>query len=111
MSGRRTKIEGEKMLDQKLKRTVEAMGGECFKLLTTHISGLPDRLCLFRGGTVVFAEIKTTREKPRKLQNYWLRKLNNLGFKSVVVDSSKDIEEIVNYAEKRPIARLPEDSS
>ena len=44
-------IESEKKLERSLKNSVEVkLKGMCLKLLSAHITGLPDRLCLFPGG-------------------------------------------------------------
>ena len=56
-------IESEKLLETKLKNGTEKMGGWCIKMLSTHLTGLPDRVCLFPGGIIFFAEIKTTKKK------------------------------------------------
>lgn len=89
------KIEGEKYLDQKLKTEVEKVGGWCIKLLATHLTGLPDRLCLLRGGRVFFAEIKTTKKKPSKIQYFVHKKLRELGFSVYVIDASEFIKSII----------------
>lgn len=89
------KIEGEKLLEAKLSNKVKALGGWTLKLLSTHITGLPDRLCLFPGGRVLFAEVKTTKKKPRKIQRYIHDKLRGLGFRVEVIDTSEQIENII----------------
>ena len=48
-------IESEKHLERLLKNTVEGtMNGLCLKLLSQHITGLPDRLCILPGGKAFF---------------------------------------------------------
>lgn len=94
------KIESEKLLEKKLRVKIESIGGMCWKLPTIHLSGIPDRICLIPGGIVVFAEIKTTEEKPKKLQLFWHRKLRKLGFRVEIIDKSCQIIELVNEFKK-----------
>ena len=94
-------MESEKLLERKFNRTIKSAGGWALKLLPGIISGLPDRIALLPGGVVVFAEIKTTGEKPRKIQTYVHKKIRNLGFKVYVIDTTKDILQIIKDYENR----------
>lgn len=96
-------IESEKTLERMLKNLVEnTMKGLCVKLLSQHMIGLPDRLCLLPGGRVFFVEVKTTGKKPRKIQEFVHRKLEALGFKVYVLDSSPVLNTIrEKYAEEK----------
>ena len=90
--------ESEKDLEKKLNRAIDkTLKGWSLKLLCRFVNGLPDRLCLLPGGCVVFAQVKTTGEKPTKLQLITHRKLRKLGFDVRVIDNSKDIEKLVKY--------------
>jgi hypothetical protein len=93
-------IEAEKNIDKKLKSALEEIGGWSIKLLTSHLTGLPDRLCLLSDGRLFFAEIKTTGKKPKKIQEVMHRKLIALGFKVHVIDSTKKIYEILSNYER-----------
>ena len=93
-------IECEKKLERSLKNSVEIkLKGMCLKLLSAHITGLPDRLCLFPGGRILFVELKTTDKKPRKIQLFMHRKIRALGFRVEVVDTSEQIESIIREYE------------
>ncbi len=85
------KIESEKSLERKLKKEIERLNGFCIKLLALHISGIPDRLCLLPGGRIFFAEIKTTKQKPKAIQLLIHARLRSLGFKVYVIDTSDKI--------------------
>ena len=89
-----SKIESEKYLDKLLVKTVKDNEGLCIKLVTTHFTGLPDRLCLLPGGRIFFAEIKTTNKKPRKIQSVVHSKLRGLGFDVFVIDNSDFIKSL-----------------
>ena len=88
-------IEREASLESRLSAKIKNMGGWSLKLLPTFITGLPDRMCLLPGGRIFFAEIKTTGEKPRRSQLSVHRKLEELGFKVYVIDSSKQMDLIL----------------
>lgn len=93
-------IESEKLLERKLSAKVKSLGGLALKLMSIHINGLPDRLCLLPGGYLFFAEIKTTKKKPTKLQLLLHNKLRKIGFKVYVIDTSQQIEEILEEYER-----------
>lgn len=88
-------IEGEKVLEKKLNAGVKNLGGLTFKFLPFLVAGIPDRICLLQGGKIFFAEIKTTKKTPEKLQKYWHLKLRKLGFRVEVIDTSEQIEKIL----------------
>lgn len=89
-------IESEKQLERLLKSIVEnTMNGLCLKLLSQHITGLPDRLCLLPRGKIFFVEVKTTGKKPRKIQEHIHEKLRKLGFRVYVLDSSRVLHTIL----------------
>lgn len=93
------KIESEKVLEAKLRDKVKSLGGWCIKLVPIHIAGLPDRLCMFLGGRVVFAEIKTTKKKPEPKQRVVIKKLRKMGFRVEIIDRSEQIEKLIeDYA-------------
>lgn len=88
-------IENEKKLEKKLANDVKKLGGWSVKLLSTYVKGLPDRLLLFSGGRVAFAEVKTTGKKANKMQTVIHEKLKKLGFTVVVLDSSEAINQFL----------------
>lgn len=83
--------ESEKKVERFLYNAVSARGGLCIKLLTNYFIGLPDRLILLPGGRVMFAELKTTGEKPRKVQSVVMDKIKRLGFLCAVMDTCEQV--------------------
>lgn len=83
----------EKVFERELSKYVDDSGGMAVKLLSQFIKGLPDRMFLLKGGTVVFVEFKSTGKNPTKIQNYIHLKLRVLGFPVFVVDSVGSYEE------------------
>lgn len=91
--------ESEKLLERKLKREVEKIGGMCIKFLPFSLNGFPDRMCLFPKGRILFVEVKTTKFILSKLQRFMHSKLKALGFKVKIVDTSTHIDEIIKRYE------------
>ena len=58
------------------------------KLPAIYNAGLPDRLCLFPGGKVVFVELKAFGKKPRRIQILMHRNLKAMGFRVEVIDTT-----------------------
>lgn len=84
----------EKVFERELSKYVDDSGGMAVKLLSQFIKGLPDRMFLLKGGTVVFAEFKSIGKKPTKIQTYIHTKIRVLGFPVFVVDSVGSYEEV-----------------
>lgn len=78
----------ESSIEKRLVTEVERVGGWCLKLPAIHNNGLPDRLCLFPGGEVVFVELKAFGKKPRKIQILMHQKLKAMGFLVEVIDTT-----------------------
>lgn len=93
-------IESEKLLEKKLREAVQGLGGWSIKLLSSHITGLPDRICLLPGGRLFFAEIKTTGKKPTKIQLSVHDRLRKLGFLVFVIDKTEQINKLIEDYEK-----------
>ena len=89
-------VDSEKLVERKLAELCKLNGGMCLKLLSFHINGLPDRLCLFKPGVAIFVELKTTKQKPRPLQIIMHEKLRNLGFIVEVIDSVEQVINLIN---------------
>ena len=81
----------ERDIEKKLIREVRRTGGLALKFVSPGFNGVPDRLLLFMGGKVAFAEVKAPGEKPRPLQVHRMEQLRGLGFRVYVID---DVEQI-----------------
>ena len=89
-------VDSEKVVERKLVEAVQSNGGMCIKLLCDQLIGLPDRMCLFPGHKIVFVELKTTGQKPKRIQMYMHNKLQALGFRVEVIDTIKGVEQFIN---------------
>lgn len=90
-----TRKESEKIIEKRLRDKVKALGGLCLKMVTLHFSGLPDRIVLAPYGKVVFVETKSTKDRTSKIQNLVHTKLRKLGFTVLVIDSKKQVDELI----------------
>ena len=88
-------IESEKAVERKLVELTKLNGGMCIKLLSFHLIGLPDRMCIFPKSKIVFVETKTTKQKARPVQKYVHDKIRNMGFRVEVVDTVESVAEII----------------
>ena len=86
----------EKLIESALVREVEARGGLCLKFVSPGRRGVPDRICLFPGGRVVFVELKQKGKKPRPDQEALLSSLSALGLDVHVVDEVSQIRRVVD---------------
>lgn len=96
------KIDSEKVIERKLVEQTKLNGGLCIKLLCNHMIGLPDRLCLFKDGRLAFVELKTTGEKPRRIQEIVHNKLRALGFRVYVIDTLEGVSEFIDEITNLP---------
>ena len=48
----------EASVEANVARQVKALGGVCWKWVSPGRSGVPDRICIFPGGRIVFVELK-----------------------------------------------------
>ena len=92
----KSNIDSEKLVERKLVDGCKFVGGLSIKLLSNHFVGLPDRMCLFPNGRIVFVELKTTYKKPTKIQLHVHSLLRKLGFRVEVVDSLHGVISLIN---------------
>ena len=84
----------ERDIEKELIRKVKDHGGMALKFVSPGLSGVPDRLLLFPGGRVVFAEVKAPGKKLRPLQMKRKKQIESLGFKVYSIDDGVMIDEI-----------------
>lgn len=88
----------EKEIEEKLVKMVKRHGGLCLKWVCPGWSGVPDRIILLPGGRVVFVETKRPKGgKLSKLQLWWRKKLNSLGFWDIVVWNEQDVNSLDSF--------------
>ena len=89
----------EKVIEQKLRKGIKAIGGLCLKWESPGFTGVPDRMILLPGGRIFFAETKAPGKKERKRQEYVHKQLRTLGFTVyATVDSEEKVQQIIDTA-------------
>lgn len=92
----------ERDIERRLVKAVKATSaGMTFKFWPVSVTGLPDRVVLWRGGICDFVEVKRPGGTASKIQSYLAKKLKGLGFFVTVIDSEIKIKEYINYAVAR----------
>ncbi len=84
----------EKEIEKHLVDKVSMAGGLALKFTSPARRNVPDRICLFPRGRVVFVECKAPGKKPTAGQQREHDRLRHLGFPVVVMDS-KTMEGII----------------
>ena len=88
--------DSEKDLERLLSKEIKRLGGVAIKIYNPWLVGLPDRMILLPGGRVIFVELKTTGEKPRKIQLVRHESLRDLGYEVRVIDQRKQIDRLIH---------------
>ena len=85
----------ERDVERVLLAKVRKTGGLCLKFVSPGWSGAPDRICLWPGGKLCFAEVKRPGGKPRPLQIRRHDQLRRLGFEVYLVDGPEGINDLL----------------
>jgi hypothetical protein len=85
----------ESVLERRLVREVERIGGRAPKWVSPGNRGVPDRLVILPGGLTVFVEMKAPGKPLEPLQERWAKILRGLGQKVYKIDSQEDIDRFI----------------
>jgi hypothetical protein len=72
------------------------MGGKAYKWSSPGNKAVPDRICFFPKGRVVYVECKAPGKKPTPLQIKVLQFLNSLGNNTVIIDTKEKVDILCN---------------
>lgn len=86
----------ERSVEKALVQKVKKRKGLALKFISPGMSGVPDRIVLMPEGRMAFVELKAPEKKPRPLQVCRMQKLQRLGFRCYVVDSTSMIDEVLD---------------
>ena len=100
----------EKVIEKYLYTKVREYGGRAIKLTSSNLRGLPDRLCLFPGGLVVFVEVKAPGRKPSPKQTNMINILRKLGFYAVWLDGRPKVNALISLLEIKGLIVRPKRS-
>ena len=85
----------EKQIERYLREKVKKIGGVAYKFTSPQRRSVPDRLCLFKNGDVVFVEVKAPGKKPTPNQSREIQRLIDLGFKALVIDTREKVDSLI----------------
>jgi hypothetical protein len=85
----------ERDIEAYLRDQVKAIGGIAYKFVSPGNAGVPDRLVLLPGERVVFVELKASGRQPTPLQLRQQRRIRDLGFTVLVIDSKEEVDEFI----------------
>ena len=92
--------ESEKTLEARLVREIEARGGMALKYTSQFHRGIPDRIVLLPGGHTIFVELKSTGQKPTKLQMHAIRKLVKMGHSVYIIDRTGLLDSFLQFVDE-----------
>ena len=85
----------EKTVERELVKRVKEEGGIAYKFSSPGRRSVPDRLCLFPGGKILFVECKRPGGKVTKPQAREHERLRQMGFDVVIIDNKKDADVLI----------------
>ena len=85
----------ERDIETYLRDQVKTAGGIAYKFVSPGNAGVPDRIVLLPGGRVVFVELKAPGKQPTPLQLRQQKRIRNLGFQVLVIDSKAGVDEFI----------------
>lgn len=91
----------ESVIEEYLVRQVKKVGGKAYKFTSSNNRSIPDRMCVFPNGVLVFAELKAPGKKPTWKQWIEIRFLRKMGQHVVVIDSRPKAKALVEWATKK----------
>lgn len=92
----------ERDIEAYLVRKMQEIGGIAFKFTSPSRRGVPDRLCLFPNGRMMFVELKRPGAKPTKLQEREHRRIQYLGQRVDVLDSKEQVLTLIEESNTWP---------
>tara|TARA_R110000782_G_scaffold65543_3_gene133408 strand:+ start:7653 stop:7931 length:279 start_codon:yes stop_codon:yes gene_type:complete len=86
----------ERLVENHLKKRMIAAGGICWKFTSPSVVGVPDRICVFPSGEVVFVELKAPGKTPSPMQLRRIDELRSRGAAAAWLDSKQAVDEFID---------------
>ena len=87
----------EKDIEKYLREQVKTINGIAYKFTSPQRRSVPDRICLFPYSLVAFVECKAPGKKATPAQEREIKRMHNLGFLVLVIDSKEDVDKFIDY--------------
>lgn len=91
----------EAVLERKLVREVEKVGGLCWKFTSPNTPGVPDRVCIMPDGAVVFVEMKAEFGRLSNIQKYRREQLKTRNADIRIVKGEAALTEFIAEVQER----------
>jgi hypothetical protein len=88
--------ESEKVTELYLANEMLKIGGISFKWTSPGRRGVPDRICIFPCGLIVFAEIKSEGIKPKAHQIRFAELMDSFKVESVFLDTKAQVDVFIH---------------
>ena len=85
----------EKNVEIYLREQIKKLGGIAIKFVSPGNAGVPDRIVLLSWGECIFVELKAPRKKTTALQNRQIERIQKLGFRVEILDSTDRVDEFI----------------
>lgn len=97
----RRKTMTEKQIELKLAEGVKALGGIAYKFVSPGNVGVPDRLVILPGGSVIFVELKTKVGKVSAVQQHQIARLRSRGAEVHVLWGRAGVDDFLQMLRRR----------
>lgn len=85
----------EKDIEKHLREKVKDIKGKSWKWVSPGNAGVPDRIVMLPGGWIIFVELKASGKKSTPLQEVQQKRILDLGFEVLVLDSKEAIDDFI----------------
>ena len=99
-------MESEKDTEKYLIRRTKALGGLCRKFTCPNVRGVPDQVCFFPKGIIMWVEVKSEGKQPEKHQVRELGRLLMLGQDVRIIDTKQQVDQLIEEVERELFKRL-----
>ena len=90
----------ESSIEQGLRTRLQRLGCLFYKFVSPGNNGVPDRIVITPGGTIIFAELKTERGTLSPEQRVQIRRITDHNARAVVIYGKKDADSFVREVER-----------
>ncbi len=91
----------EKTIEAYLVQKVKELGGIAYKFTSPQRRSVPDRLCLFPYGLMVFVEVKAPKRLPTEAQAREILRLQVMGFSAITVSSKEQVYAFIEFVKEK----------
>lgn len=88
-------MDSEKSIEEYLAKRAKSIGGKAYKFVSPGNAGVPDRIVIFPGGRIVFAELKCETGKISVAQKNQIAKLMALNQTVRVIYSKDEVDSLI----------------